>query len=76
LFLLPAMYFLRNLGYQTQQHQVKQLIFECSLAKMTSFQTQLVLKDKLQVDVTTGWINKIKAQFKEDSRREYYRLLR
>jgi hypothetical protein len=63
-------------GYsKDQQHQVKQLIFECSLAKMSSFQTQQVLKEKLDVNVTTGWINKIKAQFKEDARREYYRLL-
>lgn len=60
---------------QTQQHQVKQLIFECSLAKMSSFRTQQVLKEKLDVDVTIGWINEIKAQFKEDARKEYYRLL-
>jgi hypothetical protein len=60
---------------QTQQHQVKQLIFECSLAKMSSFRTQQVLKEKLDVDVTIGWINEIKAQFKEEARKEYYRLL-
>src|SRR5918996_4150530 len=58
-----------------QQHQVRQLIFECSLAKMSTFQTQQVLKEKLDVDVTINWINRIKAQFKEDARREYYHLL-
>lgn len=64
-------------GYtRDQQHQVKQLVFECSIAKMTAFQTQQVLKEKLDIgDMTISWINKIKAQFKEDARREYYRLL-
>jgi hypothetical protein len=42
---------------------------------MSSFRTQQVLKEKLDVDVTIGWINEIKAQFKEDARKEYYRLL-
>jgi hypothetical protein len=42
---------------------------------MSTFQTQQVLKEKLDVDVTINWINRIKAQFKEDARREYYHLL-
>jgi hypothetical protein len=63
-------------GYtSSQQHQVRQLIFECSIAKMFSFQTQQVLKDKLDVHVTISWINRIKTDFKEDARREYYHLL-
>jgi len=37
--------------------------------------TQQVLKEKLDVNVSTGWINKIKAEFREDARKEYYRLL-
>lgn len=61
---------------QTQQHQVKQLVFECSLAKMSSLQTQQILKEKLDVDLGIAWINKIKAQFKEDARKEYYHLLK
>ena len=60
---------------QIQQHQVRQLVFECSLAKMSSFQTQQVLKEKLDVDLGIAWINKIKAGFKEDARKEYYHLL-
>ena len=60
---------------QMQQHQVRQLVFECSLAKMSSFQTQQVLKEKLDVDLGIAWINKIKAGFKEDARKEYYHLL-
>ena len=63
-------------GYsKDQQHQVKQLIFECTLAKMSSFQTQQVLKEKLDVELGIAWINKIKAGFKEDARKEYYHLL-
>jgi hypothetical protein len=58
-----------------QQHQIRQLIFECSLAKMSSFQTQQILKEKLDISVTISWINKIKAGFKEDARKEYYHLL-
>ncbi len=63
-------------GYTAkQQHQVKQLIFECSLAKMSSYQTQQVLKEKLDTNLTVSWINKIKAEFKEDARKQYYNLL-
>lgn len=63
-------------GYsRDQQHQVKELIFTSALAKMSSFQTQQVLKEKLDVNLTISWINRIKAGFKEDARREYYHLL-
>ena len=63
-------------GYTAeQQHKTKQLIFECSLAKMSSYQTQLVLKEKIDVNLTVSWINKIKAEFREDARKQYYNLL-
>ncbi|HEY7573499.1 MAG TPA: hypothetical protein VH796_19230 [Nitrososphaeraceae archaeon] len=63
-------------GYTTeQQHKAKQLIFECSLAKMSSYQTQQVLKGKLDANLTVSWINKIKAEFREDARKQYYNLL-
>jgi hypothetical protein len=64
-------------GYsKPQQHQVKQLIFECALSKMTAFQIQQILKEKLDVDLGIAWINRIKAGFREDTRREYYSLLK
>ncbi|HEY7080519.1 MAG TPA: hypothetical protein VH500_12505 [Nitrososphaeraceae archaeon] len=65
-----------RIGYTAeQQHQVKQLIFECSLAKMSSYQTQQVLKEKLDTNLTVSWINKIKAEFRADARKQYYHLL-
>ena len=42
---------------------------------MSSYETQQVLKEKLDANLTVSWINKLKAEFREDARKQYFQLL-
>jgi hypothetical protein len=63
-------------GYsKQQQNQLKQLVFECSIARLPASEISKVAYDKLGIQVTENWIGRIRRSLKNDTKKEFKHLL-
>lgn len=63
-------------GYtKEQQNKLKQLVFECSIARLPSNNICQLAHEKLDMEVTENWIGRIKRRLQRDSEKEYNRLV-
>lgn len=63
-------------GYsKQQQNQLKQLVFECSIARLPTAEIQQIALDKLGIQVTENWIGRIKRGLRKESEAEFKKLV-
>lgn len=63
-------------GYsKQQQNQLKRLVFECSIARLSSTEIQQISKEKLDIPVTDNWIRRIRKRLRDESEAEFKHLL-
>jgi hypothetical protein len=60
---------------QPQKEQLKRIILDSILQRLTTAKTQAHVKDKLGVEITIDYLNHVKMELRHDSKRELDLLL-
>lgn len=63
-------------GYnKLQQNQLKGLVYQCSIARIPTYEIKSLAREKLNMEITDNWIQRIRRGIKHDSEKEYNHLL-
>jgi hypothetical protein len=58
-----------------QQNQLKQLVYQCSFARIPASEISRLALEKLNTEVTENWVGSIRTSLKHDAEKEYKHLL-